>query len=291
MLVGVLLGLGASASWALANVAVQRSARAVGTFRALLWAQILGALFVLPALPLDVRTVAPAASHIPWIAGAGAASLLAYVSLFYAFEHGRLTIAVPVMSSWAVIASALSLALFHETIRPAHMGGAALVVAGAVVVSRFAQSTTSSASPGAESGGRAPRWLLASFGAALGFGLVIPAIGVLAPMTGRLGVIIVVYAADILLGLPLAWRFRVSLAPPRGRAWLPVALAGLFETSGFACIALATRYAPLALVSPLSSLASAFTVAFAWAFLGERPPRPVLLGAALVCAGVLTLAF
>src|SRR5206468_2636503 len=109
-----------------------------------------------------------------------------------------------------------------------------------------------------DGGARSPRWLLASFGAAVGFGLTIPAIGVLAPVTGRLGVIPVVYATDILLGLPLARRYGISLSPPRGRAWLPVVLAGVFETAGFACIALATRYAPLALVSPLSSLASAF---------------------------------
>ena len=54
---------------------------------------------------------------------------------------------------------------------------------------------------------------------------------------------------------------------------------------------LAGRYAPLALVSPLSSLASAFTVLYAWAVLRERPAKPVLLGAGLVCAGVITLAF
>jgi drug/metabolite transporter (DMT)-like permease len=180
--------------------------------------------------------------------------------------------------------------LFREAIRPVQLGGAGLVIAGAVIVSRFASASTASAGPGGGGDAAAtPRWLLASFGAALGFGIVIPAIGVLSPVTGKLGVIPVVYVADILIGLPLARRYRVSLAPPQGRVWLPVALAGLFETAGFACIALATHYAPLALVSPLSSLASAFTVFFAWAFLGERPAKPVLLGAALVSAGVLIL--
>src|SRR5262245_36375858 len=103
MLAGVLFGLGASASWAVANVAVQRSARAVGPFRALLWAQLVGMLLVLPVAPFEIHAVAPTLAHAAWVAGAGAAALLAYVSLFYAFEHGRLTIAVPVMSSWAVI--------------------------------------------------------------------------------------------------------------------------------------------------------------------------------------------
>jgi drug/metabolite transporter (DMT)-like permease len=286
MLLGVILGLAASACWAVANVAVQRSARQVGTFRALLWAQVIGTAVVLAALPLDTRTVAPAPIHALWVLGSGAAALLAYVCLFYAFEHGRLTVAVPVMSSWAVIASALSLMLFREAVRPAQLAGAALVVAGAVIVSRFAQV----GDPADRKVPGMPRWLLASFGAALGFGLLIPAIGVLAPVVGRLGVIAVVYVADILLGIPLALRFRISLAPPAGRAWIAVALAGFFETAGFACIALGAAQAPLAIISPLSSLASAFTVLFAWVVLRERPPRSILVGAALVCAGVVTLA-
>jgi O-acetylserine/cysteine efflux transporter len=289
MLVGVVLGLLASISWALANVAVQRSSRHVGPFRAMLWAQVVGIVVVLPALPFEARSAAVTPIFGVWVAAAGAASLLAYVCLFYAFEHGRLTIAVPVMSSWAVIASALSLVLFRESVRPGQLAGAALVIAGALVVGRFASSTTAGEGAG-PAGGRAPRWLLASLGAAVGFGLLIPAIGLLSPVTGKLGVIPVTYAADILLGLPLALRFRVSLAPPPRAAWGAVVLAGLFETSGFACIALATHFAPLALVSPLSSLASAFTVAYAWLILGERPARPVMLGAALVCAGVLILA-
>ncbi len=279
--------MSASASWALANVAVQRSARHVGAFRAILWAQLAGALLVLPLLVFDARTAAPTPLTILWVLIAGVSGLLAYGSMFYAFEHGRLTIAVPIMSSWAVIASGLSLAIFREPVRPLQLAGAASVVAGAIVVSRFARGATDASSSAA---GRPPRWLLASFGAALGFGLLIPVIGLLAPVTGRLGVIPVVYGADIALGLPLALCFRVSLAPPRGPAWIAVALAGLFETAGFACIALATRFAPLALVSPLSSLASAFTVLYAWAILRERPARPVLVGAVLVCAGVITLA-
>ena len=42
--------------------------------------------------------------------------------------------------------------------------------------------------------------------------------------------------------------------------------------------------------SPFASLASALTVAYAWAILRERPARPVLVGAALVAAGVVVLA-
>ena len=43
MFAGILLGLGASACWAVANVAVARAGRDIGSFRALLWSLIAGA--------------------------------------------------------------------------------------------------------------------------------------------------------------------------------------------------------------------------------------------------------
>ena len=100
MIAGILLGLGASACWALANVAVARAGRAVGSVRALLWAQLSGAVMAaLASVAIDDRNLALWSSLGGWLAAAGVSALLAYVCLFYAFEHGKLTIAVPIMSS------------------------------------------------------------------------------------------------------------------------------------------------------------------------------------------------
>jgi drug/metabolite transporter (DMT)-like permease len=286
MLAGVALGLGASLCWAVANVVIQRSSRRVGAFRALLWAQVVGMVIVAAVAPaVDERAAAFRGPDALWLLGAGAAALLGYVSLFYAFEHGRLTVVVPVMSSWSVIAAGLSLLLFADRVRPAQLAGAAAVVAGALVVSRAAQRE----SAGAEQGPRS-RWLLAAAGTAVGFGLLIPMLGRLAPVAGSVGTVGVVYAVDILLGLPLARWGRVSLAPPPRDAWPALILAGLFETAGFTSIAIGARHAPLALVAPLAGLAPTFTVAYAWAVLRERPSPAVLAGAALACTGVVVLA-
>ena len=285
MVAGMLLGLAASASWALANVVVQRAGRAVGALRALLWAQVVGiALSAIGTAAFDDRTASFTAATGGWVAVAGVSALLAYICLFYAFEHGRLTLAVPIMSSWAVIASALSLVLFHEQLTVAELIGAAAVIAGAVVVARHAQRVETTA------GGTRPRWLLAAVGAAVGFGVLIPAMRRMAPVFGSVGTIGAVYLADLVLALPLAIGFRIDLRLPRGRAWLPVFLAGVFETAGSVCIVLGARHAPLAIVSPLASLAAAFTVLYAWAILGERPARGVLIGAVLVSVGVVVLA-
>lgn len=291
MFAGMLFGLAASASWALANVVVQRAGRAVGALRGLLWAQVAGiALSALGAAAFDDRTAPLTPAVGGWIAVAGISALLAYVCLFYAFEHGRLTLAVPIMSSWAVIASALSLVVFHERLTLPELVGAAAVIAGAVVVSRHAQRTEPAP------GGTRPRWLLAAVGAAVGFGVLIPAMRRMSPVFGSMGTIGAVYLADLVLALPLAIGFRgfrgfrIDLRPPQGRAWLPVVLAGFFETAGSVCIVLGARHAPLTIVSPLASLAAAFTVLYAWAVLGERPARGVLVGAILVSIGVVVLA-
>ena len=286
MLAGVLLGLGASACWALANVGVARAGRAIGSVRALLWAQLAGAgMAAIGSVAIDEPHWSLAASLGGWIAVAGVSALVAYASMFYAFEHGRLTVAVPIMSSWAVIAAALSMALFGERLGGAQIAGGAAVLAGALVVSRFAQAESAR-----QTGGARSPWLIAAGGAAVGFGVLIPAIARLVPAFGSVGSVGVVYVADLILGLPLALAFRIGLRPPPAAAWPAVLAAGFFETAGFACITIGSRVAPLALVSPFASLASALIVLYAWTILRERPARPVLVGAALVCAGVVVLA-
>ena len=285
MLAGMLLGLGASASWALANVVVQRAGRAIGALPGLFWTQVVGIVLSFGvAAALGARPPALTAADGAWIAVGGVAGLLGYYSIFYAFEHGRLTLAVPILSSWAVLSSALSLIIFHEKLTANQLLGSATVIAGAVVVGRNAQVA------GAAGGGSSKPWLLASIGGAVGFGILVPTMRRLSPLFGPVGTIGVVYLADLALALPLLLGLRVSLPPPRGRSWWPIVWAGFLETAGSVCITLGARSAPLAIVSPLASLASAFTVLYAWAILRERPARGVLIGAALVSAGVVVLA-
>src|SRR5437763_2198496 len=226
MFAGIFLGLGASACWAVANVAVARAGRDIGSFRALLWSLLSGAgMAALASAAIDSHGFAQhdfalSSSLGGSIVVAAASSLLAYVSMFYAFEHGRLTIAVPIMSSWAVIAAALSLAVFHERLAAGQLAGGAAVVAGALVVSRYAQVESARGGTGGT-----PRWVIAAAGAAVGFGVLIPMMARLAPMFGSIGSIAVVYVADIVLGVPLALAFRIGLRPPPAAAWLPVLAA------------------------------------------------------------------
>ena len=293
MLFGIVMGLCASASWAAANVFIQRSSRAVGPFRAVVWAQIVGGLALAPfALVLDHRSGMFDARAAGWGLVAGLSSVLAYACLFFSMERGRLTVVVPVMSSWSVVAAALSLGILGETVRRVHLLGAGLIVAGVLVVSRFSQAALPvPARAAAPDGARRERGaLLAAVGAAVGFGVLIPGDRSLGSGRGSAG-----RDSGRLLAGP-----RVGHSVGAGRARRSAAAAArrvgggrggwTVRDSRLRLDLARGAHAPVAIVSPLAGLASAFTVLFAWLVLRERPPRLVLAGAAVACAGVVILA-
>lgn len=293
MTLGVLLALGASLCWALANVAIQRAGRAVGPFRALLWAQLTsGAGIAVLSAIFDDRTAPLSAEILGWVVVGGAAALLAYVCLFAAFAHGRLSVTVPIMSSWSAISAGIGIGVFGERLRGQQIAGAVTVIAGVILVARasVAPDKGPAAAAGDPPSPRADRTaLFASLGAAVGFGVLIPAIDRIAPAAGRLGAVPLVYAIDIALGLPLALALRQPLGPPPAAAWGKVLAAGLFETVGFGALSLAEVRAPVAVVSPAASLSAAMTVLYAWVVLRERPGRAAAIGAVLASAGVVAL--
>lgn len=296
--VGILLALGTSICWALTNVAVARSGQMVGPMRGLLWAEVFGGvLAALASWAFDGPTQAFTFGTAGWLLVAGVSSLAGYLCMFYALARGRLSIVVPVMSGWAVISALLSARILDQSIHTAQLAGSVLVIAGITMVSRHARQSATDAHAHADAHaavggprGAVPRWVWASLGAALSFGVLIPAVVRIAPATGRVGSVAAVFGTDILLALPLAVLFRVDLRPPPRAALPSVAMAGLLEAAGFVCIALASARAPLAVVSPLASLSSALTVIYAWVVLRERPHPVALAGAALACAGVIAVA-
>jgi drug/metabolite transporter (DMT)-like permease len=285
---GVLLALLTSVSWAFGNVFVQKSGRAIGTVRATLWALVVGgtAASVL-SLALETHNEPITVSVLGWTAVAGLAALLAYGCLFYAFEHAPLTLAVPVVSSWCLIAGVLSFAVLGERPGALPLFGASVVFAGVLLVSVGAGMRTGhlDGSGGTRRGGA----LVIALGAAIGFGVMIPALTHVADVWGALGATAIVYFLVVALGLPLALVWRIDVRPPPRAAWGLVLATGCSETLGFICVSIARRFAPMTVVTPVSSLAATLTVLYAWLVLAERPPRLAATGAALACAGVVLL--
>ncbi|MEZ4453019.1 MAG: DMT family transporter [Nannocystaceae bacterium] len=292
-MLGVLLPLATSLSWGVANVLIQRSGRAVGAPRALFWALLTGgALCASSSLVLESPSERVHALMDLEVAGslalASASGLMAYVGMFFAFERAPLAIAVPIVSSWALVACLIAVVLLGQPAGgPGQLAGGAIVFAGVLAVSvGSGRGEGVAVNRGTTTVGP----VFAALAASIGFGVMVSATGLVAARLGSLTTIALVYLSIVLLGLPIALLRGVSLAPPPRGRWPLVLATAVSEAAGFVFVSLAPRYAPMTVVAPLSSLAATFTVAYAWLVLHERQPPHVVIGAILACVGVVVIA-
>jgi drug/metabolite transporter (DMT)-like permease len=286
---GILLALATSVSWAIGNVLTQRVGKLVGPPRAMLWSMAAGGMLAAPCAALfDARQVPFTSAVAVWIAAAAISGIVAYIGLFFAFANEGLSTAVPVVSSWSLVAGLVSVFVFGETLRGMQLFGAGAVLVGVVLVSLPRPTVTRSTSTSTST---TSRWALrAALASALGFGVMVPAMGRVAPTTGAFGATVIVFALGSVLALGIGKLAGVSLGAPPRAAWGLVFATGAAETVGFVTVALARRFAPMALVAPVASLASTFTVLYAWGVLKERPHFIAAAGALLAGVGVAILA-
>lgn len=277
----VLLALSCSVSWALANVYVQRAGIALGSLRALLYAQGLGCALLLPlAWGLDGPRAWPSAVDLG-ITALGSA--VGYYAMVVAFAKGSLSGVVPMITAWAVPAAIAGVLWTGEWPTGAQAAGGAMILVGAIGNGALvpAHGTTE------RTGGRALAWAAAS---AVGFGVMVAGTARLRPALGVIGVVPGVWIAQWALLAPVLLRRDVRAWPPRD-AWPAIFGMALFESAGFVAFTLATRLAPVAVVSPPASLSSLLTVVYATRVLREplSPARWALVVLAAVGTVVVAL--
>jgi drug/metabolite transporter (DMT)-like permease len=286
MILGFVFALGTSLSWAFGNVFIQKSGQRLGGPRALIWALAVGGLLsAVAALALDERTAPFTAATVGWLLLAGVSGVIAYASIFYAFTHAKLSLAVPFVTLWSLVAGVFSLLVLGQRAQTSQLLGAAVVLAGVILVSIGAQR--GKAAPDAPTT-LAP--LAIALLAGVAFGLMIPAMAEATPACGSFGTAAASYGIGLLVAVPVARVRGLALRPPPAGVRGLVFGAGLTETLGFVFLNAAGRLAPVALVAPVASLASVFTVLYAALFLRERPGALAFAGALVAGAGVVVLA-
>jgi drug/metabolite transporter (DMT)-like permease len=273
---GVVYGLMTAIGWGTGDFLLSRVSRQIGLRQALLWAQLLGigaiGLVLLVSgdpLPTDLRIwLLAVVVNIFNVAGT--------VLLYRALTIGTLAIVSPITASFAVVTTALAVA-GGERPEPLAFGGALLVVAGVIVVSR------------AGTDGRAAslRGVGAAMGAALCYGIFF---WMLVPVSAGMGIawpvlvgrVLAVLTALVMLGLA---RERPCL-PPRS-TWSALTMAVMFDTGAFLSYNLGIATAYVSVVAALASIFSAVTVILAWLILRERLASLQWAGVAAVIVGVL----
>jgi drug/metabolite transporter (DMT)-like permease len=299
--VGICFGLVASVAWAIANVYIQRSARAMGSLRSMFWGQLVGALLLAPCFafwPLGADSVS-----LKWLLIGGASSAVAYYALFRAFGGGPVSTVSPIISGWAIVSCLLGVVVFSETIGPIRALGILLVVVGMASVASLSPTKAQPAggTPHPASGWKEPRlqvlaWALAS---CVSFGVMVVSFRPLGRALGPVGTLLAVWGTQWLLLLPLLLLRllpplfrgrRGAILPPRaGRlgVWRLVFAVGFFEVVGFLGIEAGIRYAPIVVVSPVASTSAVVTVLIGHFWLDEEVPVASLLLTMVVVAGVM----
>ena len=288
---GILFALGTSITWAVANVFIANTGKALGAGRAMFWALAVGAVVAAAVgLALDPGPRDFSASNLGLLGLCVVFGMIANTGIFTAFASGHLLAVVPIVSGWSLFAAVFATLFLHERVRPLQVVAALLVFIGMMVVST-SSARSSGDGPEPSPGGITPRRaVFAAFCAAVGFGALLPLLSTLGPAFGEITTSSLLFLGYTAVGIPLARVQGRSIAAPPRALWTGVLVAGAAEVAGVAFLVLARRFAPMTVVGPLSSLASTLTVLYAWIVLRERPPRIVLLGAFLVCVGVVTLA-
>lgn len=271
----ILLALGASLSYGVGDFLGGAASRRAHVLAVLVGSQAAGGLAVLvwvlvasePFLGLGAAAAA---------AAAGVCGVTGLAALYRGMAVGAMGVVAPISSMAAAIPFAIGIANGE---RPSLLQilGALVALAGLALVSR---------SPG-ELGGKLAAGVGLAFVAALGFGLYFTLLDLAADdsapwavFVGRSSSTVLVVTAALVAG--------VSVALPRRLALVVVAV-GLCDAGANVLFALATTRGLVSVVSVLTSLYPAVTVALAAVVLRERVRDIQLVGAAAVLAGAALL--
>jgi len=299
---GILLAIIAALCWGGADFLVRYSTHMIGTYRTLLFMQVIGAVglsvYVLASGQLaHLSSSGHSVTWETWLWAAATALLNAAsaLALYRAFQVGVLSVVSPIAASSSALTVVLSY-LSGEKLSEARILGISAALIGVVLAAtHFADARTDkdgkAVEAGDKSGKRSKRGLTGGVGwallSAVGYGVnfwmlafqVSPMLGGIVPIwIIRLGTIVTL----TLFALPT----RQSIRIPAARAWLLLLPIGILDTAAYVTANFGLISDQVAVVSVLISLFSAVTVLLAWIFLRERLQWSQWLGVGIIFIGV-----
>lgn len=290
---GIILGLATALCWGTGDFLARSITTRIGSYRALLFVQLLGfaalSAYLLPSGELAHRAAHATHGAWAWAVACALLNLMGSLLLYRAFEIGVLAIVSPIAASYAAVTAALSV-LSGEVLRRGQLTGMALALLGVALTAgllvRAADGAPVTAVPGPHKD--PARGVLLAACAACAYGMAFWVLGY--HVTPALGGTIPVWMVRLVSMLALAalaspLRQRLRLPLTRG-VWGSIAVVGVIDTAGFVAFAQGAQGDQIAMVGVLSSLFSAVTVLLARLFLHDRLARTQWLGLACIFAGV-----
>lgn len=291
---GILLGLATALCWGSADLFARFATRKIGTFRTMLYMQLFGWIMLTLTMPLlgGWGHLADGSGLRPWAWGmlAGCLNTLSTLALYRSFEIGKMSIVAPLSASYPVLTVLLS-ALTGEHLTVLRLIGLALAIAGAVVVARGEKThedvNPAPGSPAAPKAGLGVGFALLS---ATGFGVMFWLLGIrVVPALGSAPSVWVIRMTSFTLTLIVILLARQSFkpAPLRTTSW--ILGIGVLDTSAYIFNNYGMQHEQVSVVSVLSSLYGAVTVALAAIILREPVSRMQWAGIAAIFAGIILI--
>lgn len=276
----ILLGLLSALFYGATDVVARVSSRRVGVLATMLWAQV-GAALVLTAAVLSF----PWPGNVPpsiWalLAVSDLLILGATALLFKALSMGRLSVVAPIAASYGGVTVIIS-AIFGESLAGPQWAGIAVLLAGNALVARPPVDT-----PASDHG----LGLVPAAGAALlyGTGFWLQGAYVVTPVGSIVTVWSYYLIGAVLIGM-IALRHHAGFRAPSARDLALGVATGWVAVLAYVSLTVGQRIGSIAIVTMLSSLASAFAVLFAAIFLKERIAPAGWAGVASILAGLILL--
>ena len=271
----IFLALGASISYGVGDFLGGITSRRTHVLRVLVVSQAAGAAAVVVWVVLADEPFLGLGATLAAI-GAGLGGLSGLAALYRGMAIGAMGVVAPVSSMAAAIPFSVGIARGE---RPSLLQvlGAVVALAGLGLVSRTNE----------ELRGRVAAGVGLALLAAVGFGFYFVLLDVAADESPSWAVLVARLSSSA-LALGASFAVGVSLGLPR-RLLLPVLGVGMCDVGANVLFALATTKGLVSVVSVLTSLYPAVTVALAAALLRERVGGIRLVGAAAVLAGAALL--
>jgi drug/metabolite transporter (DMT)-like permease len=271
----VVLALGASLTWGIADFFGPLQGRVLGALRALVYVQIAGLLGI--ALIVAARGEEPAG----WVVLLAIPAAVSGTIGLYAFYRGIAVGAISVVAPIAGVSAAIPVIVgVISGERPSVWQG--IGMAAALVGVFFAARE-----PDAGGGGRVAAGVGLALLAALGFGGYFPFMHAAGNVDYWWASLIFRITSSILIFVPVLVQ-RMSLAVPRRRL-VPLALVGLGDMFGNLLYAASSAFGLVSVTAVLASLYPVVTVGLARLVLSERVARSQEAGIALTLAGVVLI--
>jgi drug/metabolite transporter (DMT)-like permease len=308
----MIYGLIAAAGWGLSSVAAAQAARRMGTLIALLVSQATGTIVLSAALAfMHPRLLTLPGPAVLGLIGAGALSLIGWLTYYRALEHGPVGIVSGAAATYGGVTALLALLVLGEPLGRFGGLGNALAVAG---VAASAMQTTGGGSPGGGSldgrsldgrsldgGARrgrharpAPAWnrawrgLVLALVSALTYGTGAFWLGAYAASAGWLVADLAVYIISVtVLLVALLCKQQVPQGSLVGMAWATA--AGLAEAAALVAFARGGEAGQVALTAAVSSTYPVIPLAAGLLMFRERLSRFQVLGVCVTVTGLTLL--